>query len=224
MAFLSFLVGHLSGYAACTWASVAVIDGPAAEGKEVVTACEHRMRGNVVAVFGKGTDLFHVHRLEKGISCRWALSHLHKWRDDMTLLKPISVLVLCATSLALSACFPVYKTLQPYSEAKVLDEHGKPIDLAEIALISSAYPYGNEQFRTVARTNPSGTASFYKVKDFRIESLMMHGAQSFFWNWCVKSKGYETVTTSFRNTDQFDPHAQFKLKPGVSTACPEPEY
>ncbi|MDA8485968.1 hypothetical protein NNO07_23130 [Pseudomonas resinovorans] len=144
----------------------------------------------------------------------------------MPALKLINTVALLAASLLLSACFPVYKTLQPYAEAQVFDESGKKLSGAktEVALISSASPYGYEQFRTVVHPGPAGIARFYKVKDFRFESLTMHGIQAFSWSWCVRSKGYETVTKSYRSDGQFEPYAQFKLKPGVSTACPMPQY
>lgn len=101
-------------------------------------------------------------------------------------------------------------------------EQGQPLESAEVVLISSAYPYGWEQFRATAMTDPAGVATFYKVKDFRLEFFVIHGAQEFFWNWCVKSRGYATQTTTFSNGDDFEAYPTFVLKPGDSTACPEP--
>lgn len=138
---------------------------------------------------------------------------------DLKLIKGLLTLAVCT---ALGACVPVYKTLQPYAEAQVRNEQGQPLESAEVVLISSAYPYGWEQFRAAAMTDPAGVATFYKVKDFRLEFFVIHGAQEFFWNWCVKSRGYETQTTTFSNGDDFEAYPTFVLKPGDSTACPEP--
>lgn len=126
-----------------------------------------------------------------------------------------------ATATTLCACVPVYKTLQPYAEAQVRNEQGQPLESAEVVLISSAYPYGREQFRATAMTDPAGVATFYKVKDLRLEFFVIHGAQEFFWNWCVRGKGYATQTTALRNGDDFEANPTFVLKPGESTACPE---
>lgn len=138
---------------------------------------------------------------------------------DLKLIKGLLTLAVCT---ALGACVPVYKTLQPYAEAQVRNEQGQPLESAEVVLISSAYPYGWEQFRATAMTDPAGLATFYKVKDLRLEFFVIHGAQQFFWNWCVKSRGYETQTTTFGNGDDFEAYPTFVLKPGDSTACPEP--
>lgn len=140
----------------------------------------------------------------------------------MKLFQYVKALLTAIAFTTLCACVPVYKTLQPYAEAQVHNEQGQPLESAEVVLISSAYPYGWEQFRATAMTDPTGVATFYKVKDFRLEFFVIHGAQEFFWNWCVKSRGYETQTTTFSNGDDFEAYPTFVLKPGESTACPEP--
>lgn len=136
-------------------------------------------------------------------------------------MRALLVIALAALS---SACVPVYKTLQPSAEVQVRDEQGQALNDAQVTLISSAYPYGREQFRTEATTRGDGTATFYKVKDFRVEVMMLHGSQEFFWNWCVTKAGYQTYRTEYRNSDAFEPQLQVTLASGESTACPVSPY
>ena len=133
-------------------------------------------------------------------------------------------LLVIALAVLSSACVPVYKTLQPSAEVQVLDEQNQPLNDAQVTLISSAYPYGREQFRTEATTRGDGMATFYKVKDFRVEVMMLHGSQEFFWNWCVSKTGYQTYRTEYRNSDMFSSQLQVTLQQGESTACPIAPY
>lgn len=133
------------------------------------------------------------------------------------------LLVVALASLS-SACVPVYKTLQPSAEVQVVDDQGRALNDAQVTLISSAYPYGREQFRTEAVTRGNGTATFYKVKDFRVEVMMLHGSQEFFWNWCVTKSGYKTFLTEYRNDKAFTSPMRVTLQPGESTACPVSPY
>ncbi|MDR1350089.1 MAG: hypothetical protein LBJ59_04785 [Zoogloeaceae bacterium] len=125
-----------------------------------------------------------------------------------------------AASLFLAGCipYPVYKTLQPYAEVRVVDESGSPVTGAKVNLISSSYPYGFERFRVVVKTD-NGHAEFNKVKDFCFEVFFLHGAQFYFWNWCIEKEGYETITTHYSRSDQFNSKPVFILEPGVSQAC-----
>ncbi|WP_447956242.1 hypothetical protein [Vreelandella sp. EE7] len=134
----------------------------------------------------------------------------------------MKILILTIT-LLLSGCvvYPVNKTLQPEAEILVTDVEEKPIQNAWVALISSSYPYGLEQMRTSDQTNHNGEASFPEMKEWRTESLMIHGASVFFWNWCVVKAGFETHTTLWSRGDDFQPQYDVALTPGESTPCPE---
>lgn len=103
----------------------------------------------------------------------------------------------------------------------MFDQDGEPISGAKVSLISRAYPYRFEKFRTISFTN-NGFARFFKVKDFRIEALGLHGAEFYFWNWCIEANGYKTYSTYYGGADKFDPNPVFKLEPGVSSSC-DPE-
>ena len=126
-------------------------------------------------------------------------------------------------TLLLSGCvvYPINKTLQPEAEILVTDVQGKPIQDAWVSLISSSYPYGLEQMRTGDKTNAGGEASFSEMKERRTESLMIHGASVFFWNWCVVKAGFETHTTMWSSSVDFQPQYEVTLTPGESTPCPE---
>ncbi len=126
-------------------------------------------------------------------------------------------------TLFLSGCvvYPINKTLQPEAEILVTDAEGKPVQDAWVSLISSSYPYGLEQMRMGDKTNDSGEASFAEIKEWRTESLMIHGASVFFWNWCVVKADFETHTTMWSSSDDFQAQYDVTLTLGESTPCPE---
>ena len=127
--------------------------------------------------------------------------------------------IFCAVLLSGCIPYPVNKTLQPEAEIAVNDGNGKPVAGARVHLISSAYPYGFEKSRAEAQTDRAGRASFAKVKEWRMEALMIHGAEVYFWNWCVEKESYETHITSWGNGDDFRSRYEVALQPGVSTSC-----
>lgn len=126
-----------------------------------------------------------------------------------------------ALALASAGCvpYPVYKTLQPEARLTVLDEAERPVADARVVLISSAYPYGRERFRNETRSAADGAAAFPAIREWRAESMMLHGAQTYFWNWCVEKTGYETYETMNREPDGFEPRAQVRLRAGESRSC-----
>lgn len=129
-----------------------------------------------------------------------------------------------AFTLALSGCvpYPTYKTLQPQSAITVQDEAGQPVADARVVLIAGAYPYGYDRFRNEARTDAGGRARFEARREWRVEVLAIHGAEVFFWNWCVEKAGYATYVTQDRNADAFDPQPVIRLRAGPSTPCDNP--
>ncbi len=128
--------------------------------------------------------------------------------------------LLASTLIAGCVPYPVYKTLQPSAKATVLTADNAPLAGAEVTLIASAYPYGSERHRNTTETLADGTAHFAALRDMRIEVLMIHGAQEFFWNWCVRKAGYVTYVTAHRDAEQFQAGLVVRLPPGVSTPCP----
>ncbi|WP_106374289.1 hypothetical protein [Vreelandella songnenensis] len=132
-------------------------------------------------------------------------------------------LLILTMTLLLSGCvvYPINKTLQPEAEILVTDAEGKPLQGAWVTLISSSYPYGFEQMRTGDQTNDRGEASFQSIKEWRTESLMLHGSNVFFWNWCVVKPAFETHTTMWSSDQDFQPQYNVILTPGESTPCPE---
>ena len=122
----------------------------------------------------------------------------------------------------LGCIYPIYKTLQRESAAQVVSERGSPIEGVRVTLISSAYPYGFEKSRQTKPTDSSGHAHFDSVREWRIEALFIHGAEFFFWNWCVDKDGYETIRTQWQNEDSFEALPTFTLKPGVTKPCEPP--
>ncbi|WP_155826495.1 carboxypeptidase regulatory-like domain-containing protein [Vreelandella zhanjiangensis] len=132
-------------------------------------------------------------------------------------------LLILTIALLLSGCvvYPINKTLQPNAEILVTDVEGKPIQDAWVTLISSSYPYGREQMRRGDKTSYRGEARFPNIKEWRTESLMIHGSNVFFWNWCVVKAGFETHTTMWSSGQDFQPQYGVTLTAGESTPCPE---
>jgi len=124
---------------------------------------------------------------------------------------------------SLTGCipYPVHKTLQLSSEVKVIDSNKTPIEGAKVILISSSYPYGFEKTREIKNTDMKGKAVFKSKKEWRVEAIMLHGAEFFFWNWCVHKQGFETILTSNLSSNEFENKPTFMLKRGKSTACPK---
>lgn len=135
---------------------------------------------------------------------------------------------LATASLLLSTAFvtacvsyPVYKTLQPSARITVLDKQGNALSQAEATLISSSYPYGFEKRRETIDTDSSGTAEFEVKREWGTESLMIHGVEVFFWNWCARKDGYITYFTAHKSQDTFQKSLVIRLEPGESKPCPK---
>ncbi|MBC9908254.1 MULTISPECIES: hypothetical protein [Achromobacter] len=139
----------------------------------------------------------------------------------MSFPKCLPTIAILALASLLSGCvpYPVYKTMQPDARATVLDENSQPLADARVVLISSTFPYGREQFRNETRSASDGSAAFEALKEWRAESMMIHGAQVYFWNWCVEKTGYETYMTLDRDAAYFNDKPQITLRPGESRSC-----
>lgn len=137
----------------------------------------------------------------------------------MNIYKFFVVLTLC---FYLSGClsYPVNKRVQPKSSIEVVDESGKYLRNAEVHLVASSYPHPREEFRMIKKTGNSGALVFPEIKEWRIESLHIHGIAYYFWNWCIKKEGYETQHTHHGNPN-FNKKMQVVLKEGTTSECPE---
>ena len=123
--------------------------------------------------------------------------------------------------LVLGGCvpYPIYKTLQPQLEIAVVDDQKEPVYGAKVALISNSYPYGGEKSREVRTTDRKGVAKFQKRSEWRIEALMLHGAEVFFWNWCVEKEGLVTFETQNRDSEISRSKILIELESGASKEC-----
>ena len=116
--------------------------------------------------------------------------------------------------------YPIYKTLQPEAEVTVHDSMARPIQGARVTLISSAYPHGLEKSRETKETDAWGVAKFDSRKEWRTEIMMIHGAEVYFWNWCVERPGLVTYASAGRSADSFYARPTIVLAEGASTPCP----
>ena len=102
-----------------------------------------------------------------------------------------------------------------------MDVDNDPIKNAKVTLISSSYPYRFEKTRETKMTSNDGKAKFESKKEWRIEALMLHGAEIFFWNWCVYKEGFETYRTAKGGDHEFVEEPIIILKQGKSQECPK---
>jgi hypothetical protein len=136
-------------------------------------------------------------------------------------MKAALIILLATVTLSGCAPYPIYKTLQPAAQITVLDHANQPLPMAQATLVSNAYPYGREKTRETKATRDDGSASFDAVREWRIETLMIHGAEVYFWNWCVRKEGYVTYLTGNGSSTIFKDKLVVRLEPGESTPCPK---
>ncbi|WP_225540807.1 carboxypeptidase-like regulatory domain-containing protein [Xanthomonas sp. XNM01] len=142
-------------------------------------------------------------------------------RMSRTASKCFSVVASVVASTLLAGCvpYPVYKTLQPEAQVTVLAPSGQPIAGAEVQLIASAYPYGRERSRETATTGTDGRAWFPARREWRTEALALHGAEVYFWNWCIRAPGYRTRETTHGSAAEFEGTLVARMDTGESTPC-----
>lgn len=136
--------------------------------------------------------------------------------------KTKTAIAMLAAGALMSACvpYPIYKTLQPAARVTVVDQNNAPLANAEVTLIAGAYPYGREKARVAKFTDERGSARFDAVREMRVETMMLHGAEDYFWNWCVRKEGYATYRTRDRSSADFQPVLRVQMTPGRNEACP----
>lgn len=128
-------------------------------------------------------------------------------------------LLLGALLLCQSGCFPVYKLQQPDAKMTVLDGLGKPVHGAKVTLIASSVPHGRERGRSEVTTDSNGMAEFQSIRAWRIESLMIHGIEYYYWNWCVEKEGFKTEVTRDRRAEKFNDSPTVILSGGGGQDC-----
>ncbi|MCY1375869.1 hypothetical protein D9M69_633150 [compost metagenome] len=101
----------------------------------------------------------------------------------------------------------------------MVDDLNRPVADAEVALVSSSYPYGRERFREIQRTDAQGKAYWKAKAEWRVEFLLLHGRELFFWNWCVQKEGSLTYRTQWGDDSKFTRDPVIKLQPGRSLSC-----
>lgn len=98
--------------------------------------------------------------------------------------------LLMMLTMLCSGCvvYPINKTLQPKAEILVLGHEGVPLDNARVYLITNSYPYGSEKRRVRSETNSNGKVYLPKIKKWRTQALMLHGAELFSGIGVLKKK------------------------------------
>jgi len=125
--------------------------------------------------------------------------------------------LLLSTIFLFSGCtYPVYKTINPTSTIYVVDEQAQPIKEAKVYLFSNIM-HGRDESNLTQQTNAKGFAHFDRVSQWKLESLMIHGRSTYYWNWCVEKEGFETKFTY--GYTGFEEEKKFMLREGTHTPC-----
>lgn len=109
--------------------------------------------------------------------------------EGIEMIKINIVLIAC---LALTACYPIYKTQKPEVEVTVVDEQDQPIEKAKVVLMTEVHPAKRDAKFDEKYSNQKGEVSFTKQAEWKVEFLMIHGVQYYDWNICVAKSGYLT--------------------------------
>lgn len=104
----------------------------------------------------------------------------------------IKINIALISCLALTACYPIYKTQKPKVEVIVVDEQDQPIEKAKVVLITEVHPAKIEANFDEKFSNQKGEVSFTKQAEWKVEFLMIHGVQYYNWKICVAKSGYLT--------------------------------
>ena len=125
--------------------------------------------------------------------------------------------LLLSTIFLFSGCvYPVYKTISPTSTIYVVDEQAKPIKEVKVYLFSDMM-HGRDESNLTQQTDAKGFAHFDRVSQWKLESLMIHGRSTYYWNWCVEKEGFETKFTY--GYTGFEEEKKFMLREGTHTPC-----
>ena len=132
--------------------------------------------------------------------------------------------LLLGLSLLFSGCiYPAHQTIQPKATLSVVDEEGTPIKGAKVYLFSNL-AHGAIERNSTKTTQKDGLVKFEQKKEWYMESLMVHGSHTFYWDWCVEKEGYESKFTRSLNHNDFKESAKFVLREGTSTPCVSPSH
>lgn len=140
----------------------------------------------------------------------------------MQIKKEINKLATIGIFLSLTGCsYPVYKKMQPQSEIVILDESQKPLANVKVELHSKEQAAGGraKHWKSTKLTTQDGIAEFESRREWRIESLMIHGMTFVSWKWCIEKEGFKTIRTSYLYSDKFKDSGTFILKKGNSVSC-----
>jgi len=135
--------------------------------------------------------------------------------------KHIAIVPLTLILFALAGCvpYPIYKTLQPSAVVTVRDSHSRPLEGAEVTLISEARPsFPKEKSRETKKTDAQGLAQFESRNEWRVEILALHGREEYSWHWCIQKPGFVTYKSEYK-PELPSSDSTFILSEGESTSC-----
>ena len=124
--------------------------------------------------------------------------------------------------LAVGGCipYPTYRRVRPEVRLTVRDARHRPIEGAQVTLISTSHPDGIVKSMDIADTGPDGTVGFKGKRRLGVEVTFMDHKEISFWNWCVQKQGFATYFTNGPRTKVFEDESEIVLKVGPSRPCP----
>lgn len=98
-------------------------------------------------------------------------------------------LFLLLSTTLLSACYPIYKTLQPKLDVVVQNEQGQLLNQVPVVLMRQ--PSVGLGYRYTLANTQQGRVHFDALAEWRVEFMLLHGAVHYDWYLCVAQSGYE---------------------------------
>lgn len=105
-------------------------------------------------------------------------------------LQQLKYLFVLLSGMCMTACYPVYKTLQPELNVQIQDEQGQLLDQVPVMLMRE--PSVGMGYRYSVIDTQQGLVHFPKLAEWRVEFMLIHGAVDYRWYVCVAKPGYET--------------------------------
>jgi len=137
------------------------------------------------------------------------------------LVKPsCSISALCVLIFAVgNGCLSKSVVTQPQMTVDVVDDHGKPLESAEVRYYRWSNPHHRLDGEADLATDPSGQAAFARTETTeKVFPLCMHGVPEHHISVCVKKKGHRTVVFELESPSSATA-VSVALHPGETVEC-----
>ena len=112
------------------------------------------------------------------------------------------VVFLWLMGAGMTACIPMYKTVQPQAELTITDSNGDGIERAFINVGTGTYRNNRPPSLTYFVTDGDGETVIPRKKRWHLEWLIMHMDTHYSWWVCVEKDGYAPHLTHFSHSSE----------------------